>query len=203
MLFYFYKKYLSVKIFINIILLFFLIILNISESLLLARGQSSFLQMGIGAKSLALGGAYEATVDNPTAVYWNPAGLARIYEINDMEEKEIKKNNEKANGNKMKHDTTKKGKEFYFQINASGTMFAQNSYSGFTGLGMNLFSGVLGLAILTASPKTVYSILRTEPIFPENTFPVAMPIPAVIGFFKYFGLNSLNVSRHSNILIAH
>lgn len=37
-----------------------------------------FLQIGVGARGMALGGAFVAAVDDITALYWNPAGLARI-----------------------------------------------------------------------------------------------------------------------------
>ena len=37
-----------------------------------------FLSLGAGARALALGSAYVAIVDDPTAVYWNPAGLTRL-----------------------------------------------------------------------------------------------------------------------------
>jgi len=32
----------------------------------------------LGAKALAMGGAFRATADDPTAIYWNPAGLSGI-----------------------------------------------------------------------------------------------------------------------------
>lgn len=36
----------------------------------------SFLKLGIGARPMGMGSAYVALADDPTAVYWNPAGLA-------------------------------------------------------------------------------------------------------------------------------
>ena len=39
-------------------------------------GQS--LKIGVGARSAAMGDAYVAIADDATAVYWNPAGIARI-----------------------------------------------------------------------------------------------------------------------------
>jgi outer membrane protein OmpA-like peptidoglycan-associated protein len=36
------------------------------------------LRMGIGARGLAMGGAYTAVTDDLTALYWNPAGLAHV-----------------------------------------------------------------------------------------------------------------------------
>ena len=37
-----------------------------------------FLRMGVGARALAMGGAFTAIADDPTATYWNPAGLAQL-----------------------------------------------------------------------------------------------------------------------------
>ena len=44
------------------------------------RGTTSgaFLQLGVGARASALGGAFTAAADDATALYWNPAGLARM-----------------------------------------------------------------------------------------------------------------------------
>lgn len=36
------------------------------------------LEMGVGARALGMGGAYTAVADDPSAVHWNPAGLANI-----------------------------------------------------------------------------------------------------------------------------
>ncbi|MEE9162125.1 MAG: PorV/PorQ family protein, partial [Candidatus Neomarinimicrobiota bacterium] len=39
---------------------------------------ASFLEVGVGARALALGEAYAAVANDLTASYWNPAGLALI-----------------------------------------------------------------------------------------------------------------------------
>lgn len=39
---------------------------------------AQFLKLEVGAKATALGGAYVAGVNDMTALYWNPAGLAKI-----------------------------------------------------------------------------------------------------------------------------
>jgi hypothetical protein len=36
------------------------------------------LRMGVGARALAMGGAYTAVADDASAGYWNPAGLAQL-----------------------------------------------------------------------------------------------------------------------------
>lgn len=38
----------------------------------------AFLRLGVGARAMGLGSAYVALADDPTAIYWNPAGLAAI-----------------------------------------------------------------------------------------------------------------------------
>lgn len=38
----------------------------------------AFLKLGVGARAMGLGSAYVALADDPTAIYWNPAGLAAI-----------------------------------------------------------------------------------------------------------------------------
>ncbi len=39
---------------------------------------ASFLEVGIGARSMGMGGAYVAVAEDASALYWNPAGLSRI-----------------------------------------------------------------------------------------------------------------------------
>jgi len=39
---------------------------------------ASFLEVGIGARSMGMGGAYVAVAQDAIAMYWNPAGLSRI-----------------------------------------------------------------------------------------------------------------------------
>ena len=39
---------------------------------------ANFLEVGVGARPVALGGAYVALAEDVSSIYWNPAGLARI-----------------------------------------------------------------------------------------------------------------------------
>jgi hypothetical protein len=43
---------------------------------------AAFLDIGPGARAIGLGGAYTALADDADAVYWNPAGLARLEKRN-------------------------------------------------------------------------------------------------------------------------
>jgi threonine dehydratase len=39
-----------------------------------------FLKIGVGARAEGMGGAFVAVADDPSAVFWNPAGIARLEE---------------------------------------------------------------------------------------------------------------------------
>lgn len=39
---------------------------------------ASFLEIGVGARSLAMGGAFVAQANDPTTIYWNVGGLAKL-----------------------------------------------------------------------------------------------------------------------------
>lgn len=47
---------------------------------LAATGETgfAFLKLGVGARAMGMGSAYVAVADDPTALYWNPAGLAAV-----------------------------------------------------------------------------------------------------------------------------
>lgn len=39
---------------------------------------ASFLEIGVGARAIAMGGAFVSTASDASALYWNPGGLARL-----------------------------------------------------------------------------------------------------------------------------
>lgn len=41
-------------------------------------GAAAFLEIGVGARAMAMGGAYAAVANDATALYWNPAGMVWI-----------------------------------------------------------------------------------------------------------------------------
>ena len=44
-----------------------------------ATTAAQFLKIGAGARPIAMGGAYSAMVGDINSIYWNPAGISRIY----------------------------------------------------------------------------------------------------------------------------
>jgi len=57
-------------------------LLGLAVSLSADAGQSSanFLKMGVGGRGVAMGDAQTAATDDVMSVYWNPAGLAELYQ---------------------------------------------------------------------------------------------------------------------------
>lgn len=47
-------------------------------ALVSAEESAAFLKLGVGARSIGLGGAYTALADDVSAIAWNPAGLAGL-----------------------------------------------------------------------------------------------------------------------------
>ncbi|RMG61010.1 MAG: hypothetical protein D6715_14430 [Calditrichaeota bacterium] len=39
---------------------------------------ATFLEIGVGARALGMGSAFTAMADDPSALYWNPAGIAKL-----------------------------------------------------------------------------------------------------------------------------
>jgi hypothetical protein len=53
-------------------------LLSIRNLYAIGEAGAQFLKIGIGTKACALGEAFTAVADDPTAIYWNPAGLTQI-----------------------------------------------------------------------------------------------------------------------------
>ena len=54
------------------------VILVLASQAAWAAETASFLNIGVGARALGMGGAYTALADDVNAVYWNAAGLSRL-----------------------------------------------------------------------------------------------------------------------------
>ncbi len=59
-----------------IVLVSLLIVINNVEAKGPGKIGATFLKLGVGAKPVAMGGAFCAVADESSAIYWNPAGLA-------------------------------------------------------------------------------------------------------------------------------
>ncbi len=75
------------KIYFRIIgaLLFTLFVLNSSNAQTFRKVGTSaaqFLKIGVGARALALGGTFAGIADDANALYWNPAGIVHVKDIN-------------------------------------------------------------------------------------------------------------------------
>lgn len=133
--------------------------------LLFANRPAEFLKTGIGAKANGLGNAYSALVNDPGALYWNPAGLANI----DGEAKQVKKIDpvkeaEKAFENDeefqdfMDEETTMPSDPepapieyetaFEMQINTSYSMLSGDRQLGFVGAAFTALGGTMGFGAM-------------------------------------------------------
>jgi hypothetical protein len=56
----------------------FLLFSSLSAQTVVGKYAGEFLAIGVGGRALGMGGAHTAIVNDVTAGYWNPAGLARI-----------------------------------------------------------------------------------------------------------------------------
>lgn len=78
-----YKLKLAYKIFyLTAVLILFqsLFAQNVSKT---GTTAASFLEIGVGASAIGIGGAFVSVADNASALYWNPGGIAEIqnYEV--------------------------------------------------------------------------------------------------------------------------
>lgn len=73
------------NIFLGFILSFLLFNFGFSQTISKTGTMAAkFLSVGVGAKGIAMGSAVTATMDDPSAMYWNPAGIANTQEFNGL-----------------------------------------------------------------------------------------------------------------------
>lgn len=123
---------------------------------------AEFLQNGFGAKAAGLGNGYGVVVSDPSAVYWNPAGLAQIYtEKRITQTVEAPKGTEKPAGddeefNKLLEDQNSSGSKesktveitergLQTQLNASASYLSNGRLMYFGAAGMTLGNGGIGV----------------------------------------------------------
>ncbi len=123
-----------------------------------------FLKNNFSARSVGLGNAYGVIVSDPSALYWNPAGLANINgertTIRKLED--ITKEAEAAFGEGEFNDLldgTDGGKSepqgvariergFEIQWYNAAALQSLDRYTGFSGIGVTAFGGTLGVGAL-------------------------------------------------------
>ncbi len=77
------KKMMNTKQLFNRLILILIVAAWLAPDLMAQKGQGgteSNLSMGFGARAFSLGRAFTALADDPTAVFWNPAGLEYVYQ---------------------------------------------------------------------------------------------------------------------------
>ena len=62
----------------SLIVLLSCLSLFITGNVFAGTDAAAFLKKSVGAKAISMGGAFTSVADDPTAIYWNPAGLASI-----------------------------------------------------------------------------------------------------------------------------
>jgi len=134
-------------------------------------GATELQNTTIGAEAYALGGAHGATVDNPSALLWNPAGLANIAgKTKDNGKKSIEEEAENAfsdesfdnlfnnipnSGNEKKD--TESSRVFAMQIFSSYSLLTLDRHAYFGGIGFTFLKGTLGIAYLGTSVNGIDS----------------------------------------------
>lgn len=127
-----------------------------------AISPGQFVRNGLGAKAAGYGNAYTAVVDDASAVYWNPAGLAHI-NGDRKAGKSVAKEAENVFGNsdfedlirqsgdsitvskeEAKKDTLKPYR-FEMQWVTSYSYLSENLHTGFVATAINLPKGTLGV----------------------------------------------------------
>lgn len=123
---------------------------------------AQFLQNGFGAKAAGLGNGYGVVVADPSALYWNPAGLAQIYtEKHITQTVEAPKGTEKPAGddeefNKLLDDQNTSGTKesktveitergMQMQLNGSASLLSNGRMMYFGAAGMTLGNGSIGV----------------------------------------------------------
>lgn len=72
------KKIITIVFFISILIPSFVFAQFVSEVSKRGTTAAPFLNIAQGANATAMGGAFVATANDPSALYWNPAGIARL-----------------------------------------------------------------------------------------------------------------------------
>ena len=135
-----------------------------------ARQAVAILKSPITAKANALGSTYSGSVKDPSALLWNPAGLAHISGRNELIKKEdkVKKaedafkrfsrgsNDDDDEKEDLKNESISEYHQtFEFQILSTFTQLSLDREIGFVGIGFPIFVGTLGFGILGSQVNNI------------------------------------------------
>lgn len=139
----------------------------LTTSSLQANSAGQFTRYGLGAKAAGYGNAYTAVVDDASAVYWNPAGLANIngdrkagksidkeagdvFENSDFDDL-LKEAGEKVTATsapeKKKTDSSLKPYRFEMQWMTSYSYLSGNRHLAFVSTAFTLPKGTMGVGV--------------------------------------------------------
>ena len=65
--------------------LFYLLLINLTFLIgqnNVATTSAAFLEIGAGARSLGMGGAFVSVANDASSMYWNPAGIVNVNTVN-------------------------------------------------------------------------------------------------------------------------
>lgn len=109
---------------------------------------ADFLHVGVGSRATAMGGAFVAIADDPSAIYWNPAGIAAM------------------RGSGVMFDYTNYIADM--SMNFLGTAFSMGT-NGSVGLGITMFNAIDDMEI-----RTVDQPEGTGNVFSANMMSISL-----------------------------
>jgi long-subunit fatty acid transport protein len=83
-------------------------------------------ELGVGARAMALGGAYVGVADDYSAMYWNPSGLGQVRRM----ELNVGFNHNKVSNNATFLNTEMQGNSSVSRLNSLGFIFPVPTYRG-------------------------------------------------------------------------
>lgn len=131
-----------------------------------AANGAQFLSTGFGAKANGLGNSYGVIVNDPSALYWNPAGLAaidgeikRVRKVNIQEEAErafeegefedfVNESGQSGMPDDSEDKQNNDDRTFEMQLYGSYGQLSLDRQIAFTGTAFTLFGGTLGAGAL-------------------------------------------------------
>ncbi len=126
-----------------------------------AGTRASYTRGGwVGAKYVGMGKAAEVVADDVFAIYWNPAGLPELKNIERLSPDEIREKVKKGDVKGISEedllkftDDSKTKNFFHFAVSAASLDLDREA--GFAGVAFNLFSGVAGAGVYSIQSRDI------------------------------------------------